>query len=113
MHAAASRGNLPHHQLIYPPSLRYLPVWTLGALPRPPRPPPPLRARRQRGLCAMAHVRCPDALRLGGAAARSAAPTRPGSQGRAAAARALLCAASRVSGPLLSRPGCARWRAVP
>jgi len=33
MHAAASRGNLPHHQLIYPPSLRYLPVWTLGARP--------------------------------------------------------------------------------
>ena len=32
MHAAAARGNLPHHQLIYPPSLRYLPVWTLGAL---------------------------------------------------------------------------------
>ena len=32
MHAAASRGNLPHHQLIYPPSLRYLPIWTLGAL---------------------------------------------------------------------------------
>ncbi len=34
MHAAASRGNLPHHQLIYPPSLRYLPIWTLGALAR-------------------------------------------------------------------------------
>ncbi|KAK9828118.1 hypothetical protein WJX81_006860 [Elliptochloris bilobata] len=32
MHAAASRGNLPHHQLIYPPSLRYLPVWTLGIM---------------------------------------------------------------------------------
>ena len=35
MHSAASRGNLPHHQLIYPPSLRYLPVWTLGALAHP------------------------------------------------------------------------------
>lgn len=35
MHAAAARGNLPHHQLIYPPSLRYLPVWTLGALAHP------------------------------------------------------------------------------
>ena len=35
MHAAAARGNLPHHHLIYPPSLRYLPVWTLGARAHP------------------------------------------------------------------------------
>ncbi len=32
LHAAASRGTtLPHNKLIFPPTLRYLPVWILGA----------------------------------------------------------------------------------
>jgi hypothetical protein len=31
LHASASRGTtLPHNKLIFPPSLRYLPVWILG-----------------------------------------------------------------------------------
>ncbi len=32
LHASASRGTtLPHNKLIFPPTLRYLPVWILGA----------------------------------------------------------------------------------
>ncbi|CAL8469171.1 g8712 [Coccomyxa elongata] len=36
LHASASRGTtLPHNKLIFPPTLRYLPVWILGLLKTP------------------------------------------------------------------------------
>jgi hypothetical protein len=117
MHAAASRGNLPHHQLIYPPSLRYLPVWTLGAPPCPPRPPHPVCSATTGP--ARDGARAPPGCAAPGpgaalrSAAQSAAPTCPGSQGGAAAARAPLCAALCASEPRLSRPGPAGRRAVP
>lgn len=34
LHASASRGSsLPHNKLLFPPTLRYLPIWILGAAP--------------------------------------------------------------------------------
>ena len=31
LHAGQGRSTLPHNKLIFPPELRYLPIWTLGA----------------------------------------------------------------------------------
>ena len=30
LHAQSSRGSVPMNQLIFPPALKYLPVWSLG-----------------------------------------------------------------------------------
>jgi hypothetical protein len=33
LHAGQGRGQLPHNKLIFPATLRYLPIWTLGGAP--------------------------------------------------------------------------------
>ena len=40
LHAGQARGGLPHNKLIFPPTLRYLPIWVLGAPPGPAAKPP-------------------------------------------------------------------------
>ena len=35
LHATSARGSLPMNKLIFPPALKYLPVWSLGEALQP------------------------------------------------------------------------------